>query len=371
MNKMILLVCVMLIFLAVPAFADTSVTTCQDINASDTYYRLVNNLTCSFTVHDLSNSVFDCQGYSVHDIPIAFDLTGPTNNFTIKNCYIYDISYFAISSESSPSDDIVIENNTINLLTYPADAIYLSGEYQTDWIIRNNTFINSCYQESSGIWLGFVDVYYNMTLYDNIFTVPDIYCRGLGLSVCDSSEDYSIYFGSLPSYRSVIYNNYFNDSALYGYSGGTATNINWNTTLQSDARIYGNGTEIGGNFYGSPYYCGGLPPRIGTISTCQDLNQDGFCDSPNDFVLNVGSLGTDYLPLSLNYSAPLPPPGPLPLRQQFPLIVVTPLVIGAALVLSLTRRFVTGEVNTSDIIWYFVLAVLVISLLGILAVIIG
>jgi hypothetical protein len=145
----------------------------------------------------------------------------------------------------------------------------------------------------------------------------------------------------------------------------------------------------------------------GYSDTCADANHDGICDSPFS-VTGYNDNGTDSYPLSVRPLLSLPQScdegsyecsgsdldycylgnlqfssscrygcssgscrGP-PLSSQFPLLVLTPLIISAALVLSLVRKVVTGDVSgISDIIWYAVLIVLVAALLGILAVTIG
>jgi len=74
-------------------------------------------------------------------------------------------------------------------------------------------------------------------------------------------------------------------------------NTEFNTTKQNGNRIYGLGTDIGGNYWTNSY-------GSGYSDTCNDNNIDGFCDEPlvlrdsNDTVDNI-----DYLPLSNKFGS--------------------------------------------------------------------
>ena len=65
---------------------------------------------------------------------------------------------------------------------------------------------------------------------------------------------------------------------------------NWNTTRQAGQRIYGSGTEIGGNYWANP-------SGTGYSQTCTDAVPvpDGFCDSA--YTLSATEPNIDYLPL--------------------------------------------------------------------------
>lgn len=111
----------------------------------------------------------------------------------------------------------------------------------------------------------------------------------------DINED--IIYITSKSENNKIYNNLFNTSAHPSYDpidlgSGTFTNY-LNTTNQSGGRIFGSGTNIGGNVYingsGTGYYY-----------DCTDSDTDGFCDNPwNE---SEGSaIAIDWLPYSDEY----------------------------------------------------------------------
>lgn len=163
-----------------------------------------------------------------------------------------------------------------------------------------------------------------------------------------------------------FYNNLFNNSLNFNNTDSTAVcEEYWNTTKQNGTRIYGNGTEVAGNFWTHPDgecqgtctpcaditndtacnaqagcgwnidlgQCEGTCTECNTFfldstcsvqlncswnasvinhgysDICEDINYNGFCDEPydilNDRACSAGincSNNTDYFPLSLNYS---------------------------------------------------------------------
>jgi len=107
--------------------------------------------------------------------------------------------------------------------------------------------------------------------------------------VIQNNSQYGIVLNDAGSTQNLIYNNLFNNTNNFYFSGTIYSNY-WNTTRQRGTRIYSNGTEIGGNYWTNP---GGN----GYSDTCTDSNRDGFCDDP--YVLNANN--TDYLALSNKY----------------------------------------------------------------------
>jgi len=100
----------------------------------------------------------------------------------------------------------------------------------------------------------------------------------------------SYLFGSLlfdsGSLGNLIYNSQLNFTPPYIAGTADASN-SWNTTKLTATNIIG-GSQIGGNFYA-------YPNGTGYSQTCDNANNDSFCD------LQYG-IGTDYLPLTDNYS---------------------------------------------------------------------
>ncbi|MCK4782072.1 hypothetical protein KAS79_04100, partial [Candidatus Parcubacteria bacterium] len=93
------------------------------------------------------------------------------------------------------------------------------------------------------------------------------------------------------SSANLIYNNLFNNTNHIGFGGTIYTN-HWNIAKQTGTRIYGNGPEIGGNYWTNP-------SGNGYSDNCVDSNTDGFCDNP--YTLNADnadnlSLSGDYIP---------------------------------------------------------------------------
>ncbi|MFH2028619.1 MAG: right-handed parallel beta-helix repeat-containing protein, partial [Nanoarchaeota archaeon] len=83
----------------------------------------------------------------------------------------------------------------------------------------------------------------------------------------------------------TVYNNFFNRSK--GSFILADSIANWNTSKEPGKRIFSKGMDIGGNYWAKP-------DGTGYSETCEDLDEDGFCDEP----YNVDSEEMDYLPLS-------------------------------------------------------------------------
>ncbi|MFH1133549.1 MAG: LamG-like jellyroll fold domain-containing protein [Nanoarchaeota archaeon] len=94
-----------------------------------------------------------------------------------------------------------------------------------------------------------------------------------------------------------ISNSLFNNSVNVVFTT-TVYNNTWNGSRQAGTRIFGNSTQLGGNFWA-------FPNGTGYSETCADVGQDGFCDSPFDVFANASCVpdstctnNTDYLPLT-------------------------------------------------------------------------
>jgi cell division septation protein DedD len=112
-----------------------------------------------------------------------------------------------------------------------------------------------------------------------------------------------------------FYNNFVNDSAAVdpvcfnstysaNYLPFNSTVFAFNTTLQTGTRIYGNGPQIGGNFWANP-------SGTGLSQTGADSDKNGFIDAAFELFGNATiGIAYDYLPLSTGYAAPTPTPTP-------------------------------------------------------------
>ena len=95
----------------------------------------------------------------------------------------------------------------------------------------------------------------------------------------------------------TFYNNYFNNTQNY-LSWYYFKDNKWNRTMQLGLNIIG-GPYLGGNFWANS-------AGTGFSETCNDVNQDGICDSP--YIVRSGD-EVDYLPLTY------PPPPPVILKD--------------------------------------------------------
>ncbi|MDD4247942.1 MAG: PKD domain-containing protein [Methanosarcina sp.] len=138
---------------------------------------------------------------------------------------------------------------------------------------KNTISGNTASNDARGIHIGSSD---DNTLSGNTVTSNSV----LGLYVCGLSD------------RNLVYNNYFNNTAMTIKSGsGNA----YNTTKTAGKNII-HGTYIGGNFWGKP-------DGTGFSDTAVDKDGDGISDSKYNI---PDSIYSDYLPL-VNPSNPAAP----------------------------------------------------------------
>jgi len=198
------------------------------------------------------------------------------------------------------TDNLMFANSTMNnlnkamLLWYPGSGLTLdnvrvdstdSYNIQGYRVDDGGTVIKNSYFEGDPDSRDLIYALYpsSWTMYNNTFQGP--------------KYQYSSYINlASPGSNNLVYNNLFNhsnDDLGYFISGGNA----WNIAEQAGDRVYGEGVNIGGNYYND--YSG-----TGFSEDCTDADQDGFCDS--SFV-DAQSSAVDALPLSNKYS-PNPPP---------------------------------------------------------------
>jgi parallel beta-helix repeat protein len=210
-----------------------------------------------------------------------FVFTNCDNN-TIKNSEIYG-NTFGLNFHTNSNNNTIINSNF-------HDNSYgiILGSYYSETI--NTTVSNSIY----GISID--NSYYNQvsgsTINNNTF----------GFTILDGSSNNTIYNNIIKdsggngiwiyagSTQNKIYNNLFNNTNNTFSQEINETNY-WNTTNQSGARVFSDGTNIGGNYYTNSTY-------NGFSDTCADIDHDGFCDN----TYTLASDNIDYLPLSDNYS---------------------------------------------------------------------
>ncbi|MFC1685912.1 NosD domain-containing protein [Nanoarchaeota archaeon] len=175
-----------------------------------------------------------------------------------------------------------IENN--DLSDSSQQGLYLI--YSNDTLITGNNF--------RGNFQGI----YSLRTNSSVITQNTFLDNGEGIRLY-SSEDNLIYNntfeggGTYPLYLrdsgmvlpNLIYNNLINHTSL-PYFQQNYTNL-WNATQQAGTRIFGEGTQIGGNYWTNS-------SASGYSDTCADADNDGFCD----VAYNLTANNTDYLALS-------------------------------------------------------------------------
>jgi parallel beta-helix repeat protein len=251
-----------------------------------------------------------------------------SNSSTLSNITANSNTYDGICLDSSNSS--TLSNITANSNTY--DGIYLDA--YSDFNILSNIIANSnsqygislSYSEfntlsniiansnSYGIHLelysnsnNLSNITANSNTYDGIY-LGDSDSNAIKNSIIQNNSQYGIYLYSAGNPANSIYNNLFNNTANFYFSGTIYAN-NWNTTRQTGTRIYSFGNEIGGNYWTNA-------TANGYSDTCTDTDKDGFCDDP--YVLATDNV--DYLALSDEYITPttttLPPVSGVPLLSR-------------------------------------------------------
>lgn len=274
----------------------TEISDCGTLSANNTEYRLTADIIDSDTgsCMDITgvNITLDCQGYTIDgddsaDFGIYIDDgTVKYGNITVKNCIVSDwrsegfwidqISGVTLFNSSFNS----CENNSGNggqvSRAYDVLINYTTFDLNEDgvrfWNAYNSTVANSNFTNQTQYGMMFDTANDNITVYNSVF---------INNSVASLDID-ALTIG-------WFYNNFFNDSNFV--DGDTGTTILFNASNQTGTRIYGNGTNTGGNFY------------VGFSESCTDSTNDGFCDSPyNVSSQSTTALSGDYVDF-LAYSA--------------------------------------------------------------------
>jgi parallel beta-helix repeat protein len=197
------------------------------------------------------------------------------------------------------ADNSIINNVTLNHVSGPTNGIFLTNVDNTT--VTNNTI------NSSQMGLGMYNCE-NNTLTGNIFTNNPF---GMFLAFSNGNKvfDNWLSMGGVGLHlefsgykkRNHVYNNFFNCTKNIDPHENVSIN-NLNTTRQPGARIYSDGTEIGGNFYAN---------SDGTGFSERCANDGFFCTDPYDFLtkrtctaeVDCGNT-TDYLALSTGFFNP-------------------------------------------------------------------
>jgi len=296
-----------------------------------TYYLttdIIDNATSPCIEVNVDNVIVDCNGYQIDGDGLADYGIYISNqeNVTIQNCVFGDWDITAIdnigdynifkdsnftnsvgSEIYTDSDSFLTFSNLrfIDSYGYGINLNYFDGD---GGISYNNT-VENCYFYRSGSIIA-MRPFYNKWRYNTFDTSGAVSLRDYTLR----NEIYGnvfknmslttglIWFGSGSSdmiNETLTYNNLFNLTTnathsyfqMWGYVSSLITN-KFNITRQYGTRIFGDGVEIGGNWWTNPN-------GDGYSDTCIDNDQNGFCDYsylPQTYV-------EDFLPLSSNWTS--------------------------------------------------------------------
>lgn len=204
-----------------------------------------------------SNFSLDCNGHTISLSQTSADKT-----------YVYAILF---RSTNSTIKNCILTNWTSPYWLQTVPVYFYYANYNT---VDNTTFRFNNYA------IEFSDSLYN-TINNSIFkdTITGI-----------AGNAYNTMIFIQYSYGNKFYNNLFNSTNIYVFDVFTPNTNYLNTTRQSGTRIYSEGTEIGGNYWTNSTNCG-------YSDTCEDSNNDKFCDIPHT-ESTFGGNTTDYLPLA-------------------------------------------------------------------------
>jgi hypothetical protein len=214
-----------------------------------------------------ANVTIDCQGHLIDGVDIISETYGVYSdqfNTTIKNCVFTDWNNPIIWCNIADSGGTI-------------SNVRFSGTQNGIFLYNvNNVMTENIRAYSNDIALAYVGN--NITLKDS--------------KIYDNNR-YGIVINGMNG--GSVFNNLFNNSVNVDWVTGDNS---WNATNQPGTRIYGSGTQTGGNYWGDPTH-------TAYTDTCNDTNNDSFCDEPYDTLNGVSctagvncSSNTDYLPLT-------------------------------------------------------------------------
>jgi len=248
-------------------------------NISSNYFET--NIDMGYSSEDIGPYFFSYSSETYTDTHYVLFFNNTLNN-TIETDYLPN-GVLMIGYDDSYAFSFNISNNQIYGMNRSIEIMYRSSYKITSWLISNNNISNS----TKGIVItpsGYPYYYFaNANITNNMIIDNDV---GISLGNTNANATYPIY----------IYNNYFNNTVnvekvYYPFTDKNATHtLNyWNVTNRTGTRIDGVSGNIGGNLWLTT-------AGDGFSETCNDSNNDGFCDD-SYAVLDDGN-NTDYLPLA-------------------------------------------------------------------------
>ena len=237
------------------------------INGSQTYKN--NMLRLVLTEHANLSNIYSSNNY--YGIQIDTSDYNTFSNIIVNSNYWHGL--YILYSDYNTFFNVTANSNQIGVHLFVTSS--------------HNTFSNLTANSNSeyGILIrGNSD--YNVIANSTIANNGD---AGLYLEKVGASE---------PEYNK-IYNCLFNNSVNVKIDSGIPNPNYFNTTKRLGTRIYSNGNYIGGNYWSNP-------TGTGYSDTCDDADNDGFCDDP--FILAENN--TDYLPLTWIFKVQVDPKNP-------------------------------------------------------------
>ena len=315
MNKtwIVMIVCILLLAgnaKAAPISGNAKVTTissCTVISSPGTYVlnQSITDSTAGVCINITSSDVvFDGAGYTIDGTGSGYGIyvnVSALTNVTVKNVVLTDWGIGILYNDTLNSSII---NTTVNSSTYY--GIQLLN-------IENSTFTNNTVGYSAQDGFNIINTHNSTFTGNNISssTYSGIYFRsctqltfdnnifdsnsaGLFLessssnTITDNTFKLNTAFGLYVKYsgNNLIYNNMFNNTANARFESPGSNS--WNITKTPGTNIMG-GPYLGGNYWAKP-------DGTGFSETCNDKNEDGFCDT--SYTLAGGNV--DYLPLTTN-----------------------------------------------------------------------
>jgi parallel beta-helix repeat protein len=278
-------------------------------------------------------TIINCSLSTLGSAAAGVWITGGSNRNTITNSTLRTASDSRGVTIDSAGHNNTISGNSIFTSHTSGIGVYIVGNSRDNAVDGN--FINTSEDFSDGVWVidGFnetirnniVHTYKNQSqgislkntsntsVYNNTVVVRNetsigifIYNNSDNNTVANSSfintAGFALVFNNASTHKpggNIIYNNLFNGSSTpVGFGAGSSIDPNtFNISNQTGTRIYGLGTNIGGNYYTN---------STGSFfsDTCDDTDKDGFCDLDYNLSTNTPCLedtcGTmaDFLPLS-------------------------------------------------------------------------
>jgi parallel beta-helix repeat protein len=240
-----------------------------------------NNIFDNVTIHQKYD---DCIA-----INHCFDNT--FTNLTATEC---ETAIMLEGSSRNVFRNITVQNNEVGFSLQQSmnnTFIDVVSKFNSDYGFNLDSSVNNTFSSvtsiSNQVGFRFADSDTN-TIKDSAFG-----SNGIGIQLTTSGV----------RWPNSIYNNYFNNNTVH--VNPSYTN-NWNTTASAGQRTYSNGTEIGGNYWGSAN-----SSANGFSDTCTDSTGDGFCDSAYNVSTNSACIigltcgdNADYLPYSRQYGSP-------------------------------------------------------------------